>query len=85
VVIGLFRLRSVFLFEAKGPQYNKSTVDDKKAHAGTKCTPSKSTRKSQKEDRRTVKAELENLAECYVLLAEKTQRNSWRRPQTADK
>jgi hypothetical protein len=41
--------------------------------------------KAQKEDRRTVKAELENLAECYVLLAEKTQRNSWRRPQTADK
>lgn len=34
--------------------------------------------KAQKEDRRGVKAELKNLAECYILLALKTERNSWR-------
>ena len=34
--------------------------------------------KAKKENRRGVKAELESLAECYLLLALKTQRNSWR-------
>ena len=34
--------------------------------------------KAQKEERRRVKAELKSLAECYLLLAMKTERNSWR-------
>jgi len=34
--------------------------------------------KAKKEERRRVRAELRSLAECYILLALKTERNSWR-------
>jgi hypothetical protein len=34
--------------------------------------------KAQHEDSLTVRAKLENMAECYVELARKTERTSWR-------
>ena len=40
--------------------------------------------RAQKESSRTVRAELENLARCYALLAKKITRLSWRRVQEED-
>jgi hypothetical protein len=34
--------------------------------------------KAEKENSQAVRAELENLAVCYAVLAQKTERNSWR-------